>query len=155
MYTKESSIAKGVTATTEEALVRIRLELVSRGRSNFSSGEHAHLTHCFPSYRSTSHQHNITNTECVEITDQTDHIPISVFESSVRSESSVLSLVSPNLQLSMIPWETSAVSTCVPRSTVWVTEILHWLVVELITRSHYVRLKEDSLLTSLSPVYAY
>ena len=120
MYTKESSISKGVTATTEEALnlVRIRLELVSRGRSNFSSGEHAHLTHCFPSYRSTSHQHNITNTECVEITDQTDHIPISVFESSVRSESSVLSLVSPNLQLSMIPWETSAVSTCVPRSTV-------------------------------------
>ena len=64
---------------------------------------------------------NITNTDHVEITDQTDHIPISVFLSSVRekrSDSSVLPLVSAKLQLPMIPCETLAVNTCVPQSTV-------------------------------------
>ena len=73
----------------------------------------------FPKLQINIQSTNITNTD--RETDQTDHIPIRVFLSSVRekrSDSSVLPLVSAELQLSMIPCETSAVNTCVPQSTV-------------------------------------
>ena len=60
----------------------------------------------FPKLQINIQSTNITNTDHVDIIDQTDHIPISVFLSSVRekrNDLSLLSLVSPKLQLSMIP----------------------------------------------------